>query len=70
MPLAMFGSARPMNSAKRFAGVARSEESVCVQRSPPIVIAMPKMPARDATCDGVPDDEERRPSCSFAKRPM
>ena len=40
-PLTKFGSVRPMKSAKRLAGVARSGESVCVQRSPPIVIAIP-----------------------------
>jgi hypothetical protein len=40
-PLTKFGSVRPMNSAKRLAGVARSGDSVCVQRSPPIVIAIP-----------------------------
>jgi hypothetical protein len=45
MPFAMNGSARPRMSATRFAGVARSAESVCVQRSPPIPIAIPKMPA-------------------------
>ena len=40
-PLTKFGSARPMKSANRFAGVASSGDSVCVQRSPPIVNAIP-----------------------------
>ena len=43
-PFAMFGRARPRKSASRFAGVTRIDDSVCVQRSPPIVIAIPKIP--------------------------
>ena len=40
-PFAISGRARPRKSANRFAGEASSGESVCVQRSPPIVIAIP-----------------------------
>ena len=41
IPFAISGSARPRKSGSRFAGVARSGDSVCVHRSPPIVIAIP-----------------------------
>ena len=58
-PLTMFGSARPRKSAARFAGVARIEPSVCVQRSPPTVSAMPKTALIAQTWIAVPDDEER-----------
>ena len=53
-PLRTFGSARPRKTARRFAGVASSGESVCVWRSPPIVSAMPKTPAIAATCTPLP----------------
>ena len=54
IPFAMFGSARPRKSANLFAGVTRIEESVCVQRSPPIVIAMPKIPPSDEIATAFP----------------
>ena len=53
-PFAMFGSARPRKSASRFAGVTRIDESVCVQRSPPIVIAIPKMPPSEQMATALP----------------
>ena len=53
-PFARFGSARPRNSASRFAGVTRIDESVCVQRSPPIVIAIPKIPPSDEIATALP----------------
>ena len=53
-PFAMFGSARPRKSASRFAGVTRIDESVCVQRSPPIVIAIPKMPPSEQIATALP----------------
>jgi hypothetical protein len=41
IPLTRIGKARPRKSGRRFAGEAIREESVAVQRSPPIVIAIP-----------------------------
>jgi hypothetical protein len=41
IPFAINGSERPRKSGSRFAGVASNGESVCVQRSPPSVIAAP-----------------------------
>jgi hypothetical protein len=53
-PPTMCGSARPRKSAIRLAGVASNGASVCVQRSPPIVIATPYTPAMADTCTALP----------------
>ncbi len=39
---------RPRNSAERFAGVASTAESVCIQRSPSIANPIPNRAASDA----------------------
>ena len=43
-PVRIEGTARPRNSASRFAGDASSVESVCERRSPPIELPIPKKP--------------------------
>ncbi len=53
------GSARPRKSAARFAGVASTAESVCVQRSPSIAKPIPKSAASDARLHRVADHEQR-----------
>ena len=68
-PFARFGSARPRNSASRFAGVTRIDESVCVQRSPPIVIAIPKIPPSDEIATALPMTKNSS-DWVFANRPM
>jgi len=48
------GSARPRNSAARFAGVASTADSVCVQRSPSIAKPIPNSAASDADWTAFP----------------
>ena len=48
------GRARPRKSAARFAGVASTAESVCVQRSPSIAKPIPNSAASDADWTAFP----------------
>ena len=68
-PFTISGSARPRKSAKRFAGLTSTSESVCVQRSPPIVIATPKIPAIAETWTALPTTKNASDSTPLA-RPM
>ena len=58
-PLAITGSDRPMNIAKRFAGVASRGESVWYWRSFAIVIVPANTRRHRRGLHRVPDDEER-----------
>ena len=62
------GSARPRKSAARFAGVANTAESVCVQRSPSIANPIPNSAAREADCTALPTTNHESDS-RWAVRP-
>ena len=68
MPFTISGSERPRKSGRRLAGLAISGESVCVQRSPPIVMAIPYTPAMAVSWTAFPVTKNVS-SCSSAKRP-